>query len=291
MQKFKEWLSLHEVVVADMPMTLKPLGNNKGFEVIFDHNGSEFIVTFRSMWISDHEDESVPDVYEVIFEGPQGVDSTGTSGTGASAIYSKVMAAIKKFVDNVPINGLTWSPYEPAMALVYKKFFKSFGKEFVQTKPYLYLKLDYLREKLKSDPGKRAGTYKSMLATARGGRETEKQIRAEKASIRPIRQAIKSMIGQIVTLKYSPEEKGQPYLVLSAGNEAARGISVLNGQPNVVDYVYRYLSPQQPDQRSIMSFLTAVQQGLPGMYDPNQVTAQAVAALIAKYGVKEKTSK
>jgi hypothetical protein len=58
------------------------------------------------------------------------------------------MAAIKKLMDTVEVNGLAFSPAEPAMGLIYQRLFERLGKEFVRVASSYYVRRTYLQELL-----------------------------------------------------------------------------------------------------------------------------------------------
>ncbi len=264
--EFSEWLLLSEIGIADVPLTLDREYDN--YSVNFTHNGTGFRVIFK---ISNLIDYSIPDVYEIVLYGPKGIDSTGTAGTAASGIYSKTLAAIKLLLDSVEVKGLTFSPSEPAMALVYKKLFERLGTQFVQISPTEYLKRKILRNQLNSfDAMKKMNAYRRIIGAARGARAEDRQIRADKAIIRPIRAALQSKIGQIVTL-HSYDESPQPFLILSLENEYVNGVEINGDEPQVSAVLYKYLTPETPDKRTVKNFLNIVRQNLPNMDEKEQI--------------------
>ena len=120
----------------------------KGFIHKFEHDGKSFNVHLDSKKIN-YAGQSINNVYTVLFEGPEGYSTTGASGTEATTIYSKLVLAIKKLTEDHEVNGLSFTPAEPGMRIIYTRFYNSFMKDnFVRVKSDLYVKRDIVRKAL-----------------------------------------------------------------------------------------------------------------------------------------------
>ena len=145
---FKEYLQFVEA----MTMSAEDLNYNKRYDSLivcsFKHDGNDYEVKFgKSVW------QGVPDVWGVVFSGPAGTRTTGTTGTASSMVYNKLLSCIKKLFENETVNGINFRPAEEGMAIPYDLFYRNFlrpnppkGAGFLMVSPELYLSKDKVRE-------------------------------------------------------------------------------------------------------------------------------------------------
>ena len=116
---------------------------------IFYQNDEKYTV-FLNKDSENFMGKRIDDVWEVNFEGPKGFSTTNLF-KGAFTIYRKVLLAVKKLMETHTVNGIAVSPAEPAMMLVYQKFYKQLlSEDFIQVTENLFLRKSYLA-KLKLD--------------------------------------------------------------------------------------------------------------------------------------------
>lgn len=152
--------------------------DSDNFEVVFN-KGSEYVSGFN-----------IPDIWDITFEGPRGY-STTNKHKNATAIYKQLLLSVKKLLETEEVKGLSFSPAEPAMALVYNQFIKQFlSKDFIRVQTFTLVKKDVVREIL---DGKWGGTevsknrFKSLiLGTSREARQKLQQIKQNKLSNRKL---------------------------------------------------------------------------------------------------------
>lgn len=201
---FSEWLRIDEIEMADEGINFN-YSNGVG-RAEFQQMGMNFRVDFN-MVTSYAMGEYIPDVYNVVFSGPSGTFSTGRAGSGALAIYSKVMGAIKKLMDATNVNGIAFSAAEDKMAPVYQRLFKRLGGDFVQISNTEYIKRSVLKGIIKKSPEyERADFYQGMMQRKRLDREN----RNDKLKLN----RLKASNGKIVMLT-----SGQPFLIAGVDTE------------------------------------------------------------------------
>ncbi len=151
---FENYLSFgHYLIVAEaLSLSAEDVGivelSDDEVECRFDYKGQDFEVHMASATI-----QGVPDVWVVTFEGPRGYGTTGKSGTASSAIYSRMLGCVKQLFDMKKVNGLSFSPAEPGMAVPYDLFYRTYlrpdppkGKGFMRVSSGLYVSKELIRE-------------------------------------------------------------------------------------------------------------------------------------------------
>jgi hypothetical protein len=120
--------------------------NTIGFQSSFKHEGEDFHVVIYNDKI-EYAGHEVPGSYRIEFEGPNRYNTTGTAGTQATAIYSKMLLVIKKLMTTQEVNGITFEPHEPGMALVYQRFYDRFLKnEFTRISTKQAVRTTYIEK-------------------------------------------------------------------------------------------------------------------------------------------------
>ena len=187
----------------------------KGFVHNFKHDGDDFEVHLDNDNVR-FADQTIDNVYNVTFKGPEGYSSTGKAGTQATEIYSKLILAIKKLMDDHEVNGLQFTPAEPAMRIMYTRFYNSFMKDhFVRVQRDLYIKRDIVKNALEAakssgDEYMAKRILGSVVDAHRANKievDKAKTIKTERRSANRIGE---ELIGQFVPL-YGD---GSPYLVI-----------------------------------------------------------------------------
>ena len=177
------------------------------FEVSFN-KGSEYVSGFN-----------IPDIWDITFEGPSGY-STTNKNKNATLIYKQLLLSVKKLLETEKVNGVTFTPAEPAMALVYNQFYKQFlSNDFIRVQTFTLVKKEVVREILE---GKWGGSevsknrFKTLILNAsREARMKLQQIKQQKATNRDL---VKNVpIGKFVqidtTMGPSSESPGSPAII------------------------------------------------------------------------------
>lgn len=176
--------------------------DEEGLEYKFDMDGKDYTVAFVKIKEHEYEGQEIEDIYSLTFEGPRGYSLTREEGGKATKIYTQLLLAAKKFLETQKVNGLSFTPADPGMALVYKRFVSQFlPKDFIQVSSDTYLKKSIVRELTKdmTDEKKKAA-YGTMIQSRRDVRDKLKNIAATKMKSRKDFIALKPFIGQVATI-------------------------------------------------------------------------------------------
>jgi hypothetical protein len=72
-------------------------------------------------------DKMVDGIWSVMFSKNNSYELTGDSGSGGTAVYGKILAAIKKLTEIEEVNGLYFSGAESRQDIMYDRFLKTLG--------------------------------------------------------------------------------------------------------------------------------------------------------------------
>jgi hypothetical protein len=168
----------------------------------FDVDGDNFEVHFSRNDPIKVGNNYISGVWGITFEGPQGVSSTN-KGKNQNTIYTKLLLSIKKLLEVEEVNVLQFSPAEPAMGLVYHRFYKMFlAKDFLRTNASSYVRKTVLKEALKGEPAAfKIDIYKKILKAHRDLMQKGRQVKEFKNSQRVLMRKAQSMVGGFVGVK------------------------------------------------------------------------------------------
>ena len=270
------------VGVADVPLTLDAIGDD--YLVRFSHGGIAYKVKFDHYPIGSNRigDIFVRNSYSVTFYGPQGTASTGAAGTSATGVYSKVMAAIKKLMDTIPVDGLVFGPAEPAMGLIYDRLFQKMGGDFVRINQTTYVSREFLRSQTKNmDDRQKKDLYSGMLGTSRQMQAANKSVKQYQDQTRTIRLAMRDKVGKFVTMRGN-----KAFYVTKLTPKDVYGYYRLSGSGRVIstEYPYTKFSPNEPAENEIIELLQAIKAA--DFIDQSDTNLQA---MFAKYNVTDGT--
>lgn len=224
---------------------------NGGYEVNFDHEGDKFTIEMSRLKNAIYQGIEIPGMFEIVFAGPKGTQTTGTSGTGATAVYTKLLLAIKKLIETETVNGLKFTPAEVGMGLVYQRFYKQYLQPagFIRVSLENYLRKDFIRQTLdKKDDSDKLGAYRNIRNTNRDVQDKIKKAKAEKVKLQEYRRAIPKMIGKLMTYY---DYSGKEIVVYITGFELNRRL------PYVLGWKYGYadtLAPAEIEINKIQPF-------------------------------------
>lgn len=207
---FRDWFDLVEIVrdVERLPtdnIQITPDSYYKGYNAQFSVAGERYGVRVFPVHktIGDSYDGKDVEVYDISFEGPNGYSLTGKN-SGASTIYSHLLASVVKIVnqlkaDGQQVNGFHFYPADPAMGLMYKKFYEEYLKPagFLQVSGKVYLSRDYIKSIAQEVPS----IYKKILNANRNTKAEAEQVRLEKIKKRSIASLAAKMVGNVVMYK------------------------------------------------------------------------------------------
>lgn len=207
---FRDWFDLVEIVrdVERLPTDNIHIdqdsyyrGYNARFSVAGEIYGVRVFPVHKE--IGDSYNGKDVEVYDISFEGPNGYSLTGKN-SGASTIYSHLLASVVKIVnqlksDGEQVNGFHFYPADPAMGLMYKKFYEEYLKPagFLQVSGKVYLSRDYIKSIAQEVPS----IYKKILNANRNTKAEAEQVRLEKMKKRSIASLAAKMVGNAVMYK------------------------------------------------------------------------------------------
>ncbi len=130
-------------------------------------------------------DDKILDIWTVSLGGPLG-DRATNKVTGAHTVYKYLLLAIKKLMEIEKVNGFNFYHAEPAMSLVYNRFYKKFlANDFVRVSQENYVRKDVLRDFLKDKPpNARTNYYWDMIYGNRTLRKIRNTTEEKKAKQR-----------------------------------------------------------------------------------------------------------
>ncbi len=111
----------------------------------FDVEGKQFTVT---MTREEFElgDMTVDNVFDILFQGPRGVQLTGMAGTAATKIYGEMLKGIKKLTEIEDVKGFAFVPAHPSMRLMYERFYQQFMKpKYIRVDEGHYIRADIVK--------------------------------------------------------------------------------------------------------------------------------------------------
>lgn len=188
---------------------------NSDIDYEFNVNGQTFNVYFQN----DKETvgmTTVPNVWDVSFTGPDGYSLTYNI-SGAAAVYSQVIAAIKKLSETEVVNGITFSAADRNMLLVYHRFVKKYlMDQFTMIRPGVFIKNEIVQKFLSELNPELRARFQSMHQ--QHATDTEDKI----AKIRQEKDMIRSAIGKYVGLYNQYTNKTHPGIIIGMANDMVR---------------------------------------------------------------------
>ena len=101
-------------------------GKASAYEHTFEYGGEEYHVSFERNE-REIEGKEYDGIWGVSFSKGGGYGLTGSSGSGGTAIYGKVLAAVKKLLETEKVEGLEFTGAHAYMDIMYDRFMRTFG--------------------------------------------------------------------------------------------------------------------------------------------------------------------
>lgn len=196
--RFAEWMRLVEITAASKIDTsgvdLKMYGTkpNRKVDYLFqDPSGGPG--RFR-VFMQEVEPERTPfnaeGVWEVAFDKDGEYELRGDAGSGGTAVYGKVLAALKKLIETETVNGFRFVGAHQFMDVVYDRFAREFG--FVPAgNGFFYTK----------EAAEKSGQGAHFADAARMQSRSIGDIRRAKTSYKALLKDSGSIVGKIVGFK------------------------------------------------------------------------------------------
>ena len=247
------WEKIQDCIETKKQTWLKE--NNKGFKSKFDHNGENFEVTLEKVDMAFNGID-IPDAYTIEFTGANDFSTTGTAGTSATAIYSKVLLVIKKFLNDHEVNGLHCKPQEPAMATIYQRFFEKFLKgQFLKISEYESVRKEYIQSLMKNmNPAAKQAAYSALLAASQNTKVNLQKINAGKGEERRLRKLSQTISGRVMKTT-----DGANFYVAKVMSDTIEGIKSKDGSvPHVMIIPHNVITSTPSSMEEGKELLTAI---------------------------------
>ena len=227
----------------------------KVFSGSYEYNFEDFTVKlYRSLGMKVG-DKMVDGIWSVSFNRGDSYALTGKSGSGGTAVYGKVLAAVKKLMEVEEVNGLKFSGIDSRQDIMYDKFLKTLGG-FTPVSSNVYLKDEVIKSNASEEDLKQ---YKGF------GEKREiylHNLKVAKAALRN-----KGLIGKITGYMNSPIQNA-PAIIWKMNSSGlftylsllvwdGHGVSEKDIDSSGLEYVIK--SPSSIDQSLISSLMGEIQ--------------------------------
>jgi hypothetical protein len=142
--RFIEWLRIDELSsmsqIDSSGVELKKRDWPRGYSYEFD----QISVSLSPYSAKQVGDKMVDGIWSVMFSKNNSYELTGDSGSGGTAVYGKILAAIKKLTEIEEVNGLYFSGFDSRQDIMYDKFLKTLGG-FTPVGGNVYLKDEVIK--------------------------------------------------------------------------------------------------------------------------------------------------
>ena len=125
--KFNEWLRLDELTSMSQIDSSGVELEKPEFGHTYQYKFDDFVVNFDIDHGKKVGGKWVEGIWEVSFKRGNSYELTGTSGSSGTAVYGKILAAVKKLTEVEEVNGLKFSGAEARQDIMYDKFLKALG--------------------------------------------------------------------------------------------------------------------------------------------------------------------
>ena len=224
----------------------------KVFGGSYEYKFDDFTVMLYRVPSRKVGDKMVVDgIWGVSFKRGTSYALTGASGSGGTAVYGKVLAAVKKLMEVEEVNGLKFSGFDSRQDIMYDRFLKALGG-FTPVGSNIYLKDEYIKA---NASGEDLELYK------KAGEKRDNQIYNLKVAKAASRN--KGLIGKITGYSNSPIQNA-PAIILNINSSAlallvwdGSGVSKKNIDSDELEYVIT--SPSLIDPSLISSLMGEIQ--------------------------------
>jgi len=219
-----------------------------GYSSQFTIDNDTFDVTMSREKV-EYERTDLENVFGVTFRGPNGYSLTNKN-TGREAIqrYNYLIASVAKMVEvekskGRKVNGFTFYPADPAMGLMYQKFYTDYLKPngYLRVTSELYLTKDYIREVMSDLPDyKKKSAYSKITDTHRSVKDQLKKVRDKKALMRVVKLELSKLVGKLILIT-------KPYYndtLLYPGFVRDRSVDYIAAPGAYIVFYDRYLDEQ-----------------------------------------------
>lgn len=163
-------------------------------------------------------------VWDISFNMDGGYQLRGNVGSGGTAVYGKVLSALKKLMETETVNGFKFFGFHQFMDVVYDRFAKEFG--FVPTgRGYFYRK----------DIAEKSGQDRHFSDEARMQNKRIGDVRTVKLSYRALLKDSSKIVGKIVGFERDSNGLVYPAIVMEVHPNGLIQLLVYKGPGSVYD--------------------------------------------------------
>lgn len=235
---------------------------NGGFRSKFKHHEDDFEVTMHRATIK-YANQEVPGSFKIEFDGPNGYNTTGKAGSEATTIYTQVLLAVKKLMTTQTVNGITFEPAEPGMALVYQRFYDRFLKnDFTRISPTEAVRTSYIEQiNQKLNPYERLMAKRNTDAAEQDTNKYLNQVKDGRGVERKIRTLSQTTKNKVVHMQDGSNIfVGRIYYDANSNKIMIEGITDQGGKYHVVYIPIETITQNPSDMISGNKLLTAITQ-------------------------------
>ena len=248
--RFMEWLRLDELSSMSQ-VDSSGVELEKVFSGSYEYKFDDFtVMLYRIPSRKVGEKMVVDGIWSVSFKRGTSYARTGKSGSGGTAVYGKVLAAVKKLMEIEEVNGLKFSGFDSRQDIMYDRFLKTLGG-FTPVSSNIYLKDEYINA---NASGEDLELYK------KAGEKRDNQIYNLKVAKAALRN--KGLIGKITG--YSNHIQNAPAIIWGMNSSALSllvwdGNSAIKENVDSVEFDYIITSPSSIDPRLMSSLMGEIQ--------------------------------
>jgi hypothetical protein len=209
-------------------------------------------------------DEKVGNCFNITFMGPKGYSLTGMSGSRSSQVYSQLLLSVKKLTEVEDVRGFHFVPADPAMQLIYERFYQQFMKpKYVRINKGEFIRADVLKD-LRSGMSdeERKSLASKMVATHQDNKQSLQYAAMFKNEKRGLLRRRNSIVGMMII----PWEQSKAALILDIlPNMSVELLTPLaqqrNGLPIETAQVFRTIAlpfgkiPDFPSQKELNDYV------------------------------------
>ncbi len=279
------WNAIQDCVEKKRAEWAEENENSGGFLSKFKHSEDDFEVSMYRAKIN-YAGQDVPGSFKIEFTGPNGFNTTGKAGSEATAIYTKVLLAIKKLMTTQTVNGLTFEPAEPGMALVYQRFYDRFLKnEFVRISRNEAVRKSFINQiDAKLHPSDRQAAKAKADEAERETSGYLNQVKDNRIEERKMRLFGNAVMNKIVQMQDGSNIfVGRIFYDYENRKGMAEGITDQGGRVRGIKMPISEISQKPSDVLSGSKLLTTISQNQKWM---KVIDQKAFSDLLRRYGVQ-----
>jgi hypothetical protein len=253
--------------------------SEEGYEYKFD----DFVVSLDHWHGKKVGGKMVDGIWSVDFTRGKSYALTGTSGSGGTAVYGKILGAVKKLTEVEDVNGLKFIGADPRQDIMYDKFLKTLGG-FTHVGNDIYMRDEVIKA---NASGEDLEYYKGVSEKRENGIYNMKVAKVASRN--------KGLIGKITG--YSDSDSGMilPAIILRIDVSIYVKTIVWDGARAEIVTVPSYdlgnfVSPSMIDQSIMSSLMVEIQKDDSSLSEKLKTSGLSVDGSTYDFGFKKETA-